>query len=62
MQFRINQVYNLRVPDVGVEWEPVDAADPTMKYLHISGPGEYNMSGDANFGDKNFWKQWFFTV
>ncbi|KAJ8673056.1 hypothetical protein QAD02_004317 [Eretmocerus hayati] len=50
------------VPRLGINWEPVDASNPRLKYLHISAPGNYTMSGSTNFGRKNYWKKFFFTV
>ncbi|KAJ8673055.1 hypothetical protein QAD02_004316 [Eretmocerus hayati] len=47
------------VPRVGVGWDPVDAKNQTLKYLHIEAPGKYKMSGSSNFGRKKFWRNFY---
>ncbi|OXU29807.1 hypothetical protein TSAR_014120 [Trichomalopsis sarcophagae] len=56
----VSEVAFYRVPtNISAKWNPVDADDPKLKYLHIAAPGKYSMSGDSDFGLKSFWKQWF---
>ncbi|KAJ8669796.1 hypothetical protein QAD02_001055 [Eretmocerus hayati] len=45
-----------------LDWEPVDATDPKLKYLLINTPGNYSMSGSRDFGRKSYWQKFFFTV
>ncbi|XP_014215342.1 venom carboxylesterase-6-like [Copidosoma floridanum] len=50
------------VPHAGLNWKPVDATNPELKYLRIYKPGRYKMTGSTNLGNKRFWKKYFFTA
>ncbi|XP_014221049.1 venom carboxylesterase-6 [Trichogramma pretiosum] len=53
---------NKGVPKINVDWRPVDGTDPALRYLHIEAPGRYAMSSSENFGNKKFWKRFFYTA
>ncbi|KAK0085198.1 hypothetical protein PV325_005611 [Microctonus aethiopoides] len=43
------------VPDVGLEWTPVNPSSNELQYLHIKGPGKREMESQANFGNTDLW-------
>ncbi|XP_001602765.2 venom carboxylesterase-6 [Nasonia vitripennis] len=59
MDIWVSVAYTGVPTNISAKWNPVDADDPELKYLHIAAPGKYSMSGDSDFGLKSFWKRWF---
>lgn len=51
----VNNELKVFEQDFGLEWTRVSATGKDFHYLQISGPGDFKMASDENFGDKDFW-------
>lgn len=44
-----------RIPDVGIEWPSIDPSKEGLTYMHIKGPGQFEIKNNTNLGEKKFW-------
>ncbi|XP_015121789.1 venom carboxylesterase-6 [Diachasma alloeum] len=43
-------------PEVPLDWTTIDPSKEELVYLHIKGPGKYEMDSDKNFGQIKLWE------
>lgn len=47
--------FAFRSPNFGPEWLRVNATGPSLNYLQMSGPGNFEMKAEDDFARMQFW-------